>query len=135
MSIAKVTWIFFTITFAVFTVQTSAIVWPWTKHTVIITNDMSSNQQPLKFHCWSRDDNLGNHTLYMKGNFQFHFREDNLYFDTKFFCDMQHGTQKQSLSVYPHHCNTFKTCYWSVREDGFYVGKRPNSLHKVLEWK
>lgn len=128
--------VFLLMSIVALTIQSSAIawVWPWTEHTVFITNDMSSNQQPLFLHCWSKDDDLGNHTLYKTNNFHFSFREDLRRFHSTFDCEMQHGDQMGHSSVYPDHCSTFQTCFWSIRDDGFYVGHKLDAMSKVGGW-
>lgn len=132
MSKERVTPFIFLITL---TIQTSAIVWPWTKHTIFVTSEMSNNNKPVDFHCWSHDDDLGHHILYMKDTFNFSFHEDqHIPSNTRFDCDVVHGTQKVRLRLYPRHCSTFENCYWVARDDGFYVGKDPNSLGKVQGW-
>ncbi|KAJ4833319.1 hypothetical protein Tsubulata_029648, partial [Turnera subulata] len=62
-----------------------------TKFTVHVTNAFTNDDQPLLLHCWSRDQDLGNHTLYSGGDFSFHFQQRFLPPATHFTCDMKWG--------------------------------------------
>ncbi|WCA47158.1 putative plant self-incompatibility S1 family protein [Turnera subulata] len=42
---------------------------PFRNHyTVHVINGFSNNDQPMLIHCWSRNDDLGHHTLYIGGD-------------------------------------------------------------------
>lgn len=106
---------------------------------VHIMNDLSNNDEPLIIHCHSNDDDLGEHTLWMKNEFSFQFRE-NVWRYTHFWCSMRILNSKETtVDVYRAYHETDKcqdtgNCFWSVREDGFYFSNDQKSWEKRYNW-
>lgn len=89
---------------------------------VDITNEMSG---AITVHCKSGDDNLGVHVLAPTQRYNFRFRM-NVWGTTLFWCAFTSSTGRQkSLEVWSatvmRHSPCGGKCYWSVREDGFWV--------------
>ncbi|OAY40805.1 hypothetical protein MANES_09G050200v8 [Manihot esculenta] len=93
---------------------------------VHISNHLSDNRN-LSLHCWSGDDNLGNHELSSSAEFEFHFCL-NIWGTTKFWCDFSwnHHQYGGIFKVFwvgrklVQMCN-HKNCVWSARDDGIYL--------------
>ncbi|KAL5781292.1 hypothetical protein ACOSP7_006321 [Xanthoceras sorbifolium] len=139
MSRVRISHLFLIMTVVVSMAQTPAsAISIYPKYTVHIMNNFSSNQNPLKMHCWSNDDDLGEHTLWMKNEFYFSFREK-FFGWTHFWCEMHHGTQVKTFDVYSTRTRAFKcpstfNCYWSVRDDGFYFSDDLEKWDKYIGW-
>ncbi|MCL7038261.1 hypothetical protein MKW94_023373 [Papaver nudicaule] len=101
------------------------------RHTVTVENDIDPNV-PLTIHCWSSEDDLGEHTLNYKQQFSWRFRI-NFFGSTTFVCDLSwqdpaKGYQSNSIHFTAYnakrdmkkHC--LIDCMWSVRRDGGYYG-------------
>ncbi|KAI3874704.1 hypothetical protein MKX03_015181 [Papaver bracteatum] len=84
----------------------------------------------LKLHCWSSEDDFGEHMLYYKQNFTWSFMV-NFRQTTKFVCDsswtgVDGGNHYVRFSAYKakrdwgHRCADY--CFWSLRQDGGYYG-------------
>ncbi|EEF44310.1 conserved hypothetical protein [Ricinus communis] len=97
------------------------------KFTVHVINGLSTNQHPLFIHCQSRDDDLGGHTLYKGGDFNFRFGVKFIGPKTWFTCDMTWGSKHQHVDVFRQKiegsmcCNDGgNICYWRAQDDGIY---------------
>ncbi|MCL7041712.1 hypothetical protein MKW94_000051 [Papaver nudicaule] len=102
------------------------------KQTVTVENDIAPNV-PLTIHCWSSEDDLGEHTLYYKQTFLWRFGI-NFWRSTKFVCDASwndpgkddqskifvHFTAYSVQRDWEKHCRN--DCTWSIRRDGGYYG-------------
>ncbi|KAJ0538546.1 putative plant self-incompatibility S1 [Helianthus annuus] len=100
---------------------------------VHITNAEIDN---LMVHCKSNDDDLGDKNLIFEESFEFHFRQ-NFLFTTEFFCTFRSVTpyadrviKSTTVIVFDAYISARlcgdgdpRNCYWSVRDDGFYVSK------------
>ncbi|KAL0378828.1 UNVERIFIED_CONTAM: hypothetical protein Sradi_3188300 [Sesamum radiatum] len=66
--------------------------------TVHVVNNLSNNMSALLIHCASKDDDLGNHTLYV--NDDFHWRSHmNFSVSTMFFCRFQWDSKNVAHEV------------------------------------
>ncbi|CAN8275901.1 unnamed protein product [Cochlearia groenlandica] len=107
-----------------------------------ITNDLKSNKL-LWMRCYSKDDVLGPKTLRIGEHYLACF-EPNFWGTTRFMCTLRQGPN------YKHHQNftafklfTFELfsmmddgCVWDwrARENGIYLEKNNEKLHKVYDW-
>ncbi|KAL5784217.1 hypothetical protein ACOSQ2_006609 [Xanthoceras sorbifolium] len=109
------------------------------RYTVHITNDFNNNDNPLVMHCWSRDDDLGVHTLWKTNEWHWGFR-NKIFGRTHFWCNMKHGTKEKTIDVYDSDnwamtCPDKHHCYWSVKDDGFYFFQEfRKSFLKYYDW-
>ncbi|KAJ4845866.1 hypothetical protein Tsubulata_048166 [Turnera subulata] len=109
---------------------------------VDIIDGFSSNQQPLLLHCWSKDQDLGNHTLYIGGDFNFHFRVKFLIPPfTHFACDMDWGQRYlRNVEVFDEThtwkwCCKTEQCYWRAQDDGLFFSDDNSSYVKKYGWQ
>ncbi|KAJ0034068.1 hypothetical protein Pint_26185 [Pistacia integerrima] len=107
-------------------------------YTVHIINGLNNNDNPLIIHCYSNDDDLGEHALWMKNEFKFLFGEHMFKF-THFWCVMRLGLKKKTIDVFRTgyesvYCHYTGNCFWSTREDGFYFSNDNESWLKRYEW-
>ncbi|KAL7003702.1 hypothetical protein U1Q18_004851 [Sarracenia purpurea var. burkii] len=76
---------------------------------------------PLGIHCWSSEDDLGNHTLQFNEFYEWNF-QPNIWGTTKFQCDFQSSAGSGNYLIYRydrdvHLCDT--KCYWYIKaQDG-----------------
>ncbi|KAJ0091863.1 hypothetical protein Patl1_26797 [Pistacia atlantica] len=108
------------------------------KYKVHIINGFTSNENPLITHCKSKDNDLGEHVLWMNNEFMFKFRK-NIFGTTCFWCDMRHGSAQKTIDVFrvgheSNKCHGTGNCFWSVREDGFYFSDNNQSWIKMYDW-
>ncbi|MCL7022715.1 hypothetical protein MKW94_026508 [Papaver nudicaule] len=107
-----------------------AALWEF-KKTVTVENDIDPNV-PLTIHCWSSDDDLGEHILYYKQSFHWRFHV-NIWQTTTFECDSSwhdpgNGDQLHSMTFKAYRAkrdwekNCVHDCLWSIRRDGGYYG-------------
>ncbi|QDP16946.1 putative plant self-incompatibility S1 family protein [Turnera subulata] len=110
------------------------------KYEVHVINGFSSNAQPLLLRCWSKNDNLGNHTLYIGGDFNFRFGLRVIPPSSHFYCDFNHGANYlKEVSVFDEDevlglCSRTKTCYWRSQDDGLYFSNDNSSWKKLYMW-
>ncbi|CAL5416646.1 unnamed protein product [Camellia sinensis] len=92
---------------------------------VHIINDLPTNSHFfLLVRCQSKDDDFGMHKLESGEEFYWRFKP-NIIKTTLFFCHFYWDTKDAIFNVYDRkldddYCYKFNTCYWSVRDDGFY---------------
>ena len=106
--------------------------------TVHITNGFYYNEKPLVMHCWSEDDDLGEHTLWKDNEFHFSFRESFIGW-THFYCEMHHDKQFKKIDVYDSakeyiKCTYTLNCYWMVDEGGFFFSRNNKLWYKIYDW-
>lgn len=104
-------------------------LWPTKKYYVFLRNKLPQNSNPLVVHCVSKDDDLGQHTLYLNQQIQWHFC-DNIR-NTRFRCYFWWNNQKAIIDVFSqsvelkklcsNHQEGSDVCTWETREDGFYL--------------
>ena len=112
----------------------------WTQwHNVHIVNGFYSNDKPLNIHCKSKDDDLGDHSLWNGQESRFHFGL-NFWHSTLFSCDMTWGTQQKHINVFdtpaetPLACMENEECFWLVTEDGFFISTDNKNWIRQLDW-
>ncbi|KAJ0091855.1 hypothetical protein Patl1_26798 [Pistacia atlantica] len=111
------------------------------KYKVHIINGFTSNENPLIAHCKSKDNDIGEHVLWMNNEFKFEFKK-NIFGTTRFWCDMRHGSVQKTIDVFrvghesyeSVYCHYTGNCFWSTREDGFYFSNDNESWLKRYEW-
>ena len=116
---------------------------------VHIVNGLPDNTHSLVVRCQSKDDDFGYHTLLLGQEFSWKFHI-NIFGRTLYFCHFWlQGIKDRSFDVYDDwnekpHCadnlNDIKTCYWLVKDDGFYYSDYKADLNssdwqKWLPWK
>ncbi|KAK4732685.1 hypothetical protein R3W88_025673 [Solanum pinnatisectum] len=97
-----------------------------------IVDGIEKNDPPIKFHCASGNDDLGIHYPKFNDDFKFKFGF-NLFRETVFFCHFWWGTIDAIFEVYRDSGNCGAeggldsgTCYWLIKEDGFYFAPKYN---------
>ncbi|KAI3469943.1 hypothetical protein Pfo_026606 [Paulownia fortunei] len=109
------------------------------EYKVHIVNDiLPISKSPLLVHCASGDDDLGNHTLYYEGDFNWSFCE-HIFFRTLFFCHVRWGSKTISFDAFNSKHNkdcTSGVCYWEAQTDGIYFSGYypPEDLKKAYSW-
>lgn len=98
-------------------------------YTVHILDMLPNRNDPLKFRCQSKDNDFGDKTLDVGGEFNFSFNW-HAFGGTRFYCHYYWGS-KQAIfdivnsdvsngcerdDIYKNHYQ----CYWMVQGDGFY---------------
>lgn len=111
---------------------------------VKILNEIHPSYVPMKIHCASRDDDLGNHTLLYLTNFIWHFRPA-VIGSTLFFCHFWWGKKEAVFDVFSEKwskiCETpdQNLCLWVARIDGIYFTNNlyyeDKDLVKKYTWK
>ncbi|KAK3212298.1 hypothetical protein Dsin_017004 [Dipteronia sinensis] len=77
------------------------------KYTVRITDEFGNNDDPLVIHCWSHDNDLDVHTLWMKNGWHWEFGHKFLG-RTHFVCNMTHSIKEKTVDVYDTNNNSLK---------------------------
>ncbi|KAK1425521.1 hypothetical protein QVD17_20874 [Tagetes erecta] len=111
-------------------------------HIVVITSRVNN----LRFHCKSKDDDLGEVTRNAGEAYSINFCV-NMWSSTLYFCHFYLESKQRMFDVYatvkkhdPDYCYTGQyfgkvECNWLVKEDGFYIAKYPNPGQSgSLEW-
>ncbi|KAH9681259.1 hypothetical protein WN944_026325 [Citrus x changshan-huyou] len=103
-----------------------------------VINGFKTNKNPLIIHCYSNHDDLGEHTLWMNGEFKFHFRLSMIE-ETRFWCDWTWGTKKKSTDVFNmaveyHNCFPTGNCFWKTAENGIYFSNDNTNWVKRYLW-
>lgn len=120
-----------------------------------VVNALPSNDNLLKIHIFSADDDLGYHYLMVGQNFQWTFKM-NFFETTKFYGHFWWSTKEREFAVFDKklaydHCRTdfsrmdranlkkkINICMWVVKEDGFYLSNKtnpsPNDLVLLNKW-
>lgn len=92
---------------------------------VHILNKFPPNSTPLLLSCASADNYLGNHTLYLEGDFNFEFCES-FFHNTLFHCGFTWKSKYVGVNVYTSASRMdciSHSCYWSTRSDGIYFSR------------
>lgn len=109
----------------------------WTpRYEVHISSSLPINSNPLKLHCKSRDDDLGDVELRTNEELKFHFNEHFLG-GTLYFCHFYWGPKDTSHDIFndkiADKCGLISKgysftfiygCYWKIAEDGFYFNSQ-----------
>ncbi|PIN07266.1 hypothetical protein CDL12_20172 [Handroanthus impetiginosus] len=105
-------------------------------YTIHVLNKLPQNNK-LRLHCASGDDDLGTHTIDVGYDFHWHFC-DGWTGRTLFFCHLYWGSKQIAFYVFrskwAYRC--WLDCYWEARSDGIYFsGKNPpGALEKKYDW-
>ncbi|PRQ36892.1 putative plant self-incompatibility S1 [Rosa chinensis] len=118
--------------------EATAVKWThW--HNVHVVNGFSRNDEPLIVHCKSKNDDLGDHTLWINQEFRWYFGL-NFWFTTLFYCNFKWDSQEKHIDVFntpdesPLECMENEECFWKVTEDGFFVSVDNINWVKKLNW-
>ncbi|KAM3236222.1 hypothetical protein T459_15220 [Capsicum annuum] len=102
-----------------------------------IVNDLP-NTDTLWYHCASGDKDFGYNKLKVGEDFHFSF-SINLLFTTLYFCHFWWDKKQNVFDVFNKGlvsiCSRDHTCYWKVKNEGFYAGPNLDSLQLMHEWK
>ncbi|XP_052180221.1 S-protein homolog 4-like [Diospyros lotus] len=96
----------------------------WMRSAVHVVNNLPD---PMRVRCQSKDDDLGLQTLQPRQDLTWRFVPNVFIDNTLFYCHFYWGSKDKFFDVYNHdmgsHCSILhskdKSCYWSVRSDGF----------------
>lgn len=107
------------------------------RHVIYVRNDLPRDSPPLKIHCASKNNDLGNHDLYPNQNFHWKFCA-NFFPSTLYFCHFWWGSKNKSFDVYKEKLrsrSTYKS-WWVAKSDGIYFGNQtqPTPLMKKHDW-
>ncbi|XVF84706.1 hypothetical protein PTKIN_Ptkin17bG0059500 [Pterospermum kingtungense] len=106
---------------------------------VHILNGFADNANPLIIHCHSRNDDLGQHTLWKGQEFRFKFCLHLLKF-THFVCSFKWGSKSlDQFSVFRNFyegntCKATGNCFWKASEDGIYFSNNSKNWAKRIGW-
>ncbi|GFP91820.1 hypothetical protein PHJA_001326000 [Phtheirospermum japonicum] len=111
------------------------------KVAIQVNNRLDINSPPLKIHCASKDDDLGNHTIYSGDGFNWTFCE-NLFHTTLYFCHLwwgsRWGSKQKAFDVFKETLVEVKRLhfYWHAFPDGIYFTAydAPLVYTKVYDW-
>lgn len=108
------------------------------KRIVYVHNDLPKNTPSLKLHCWSKNDDLGLHTLALGQQYSWSFCS-NFFPTTLFTCQLWWGSKNNAAfdaykekfvrsSHYLHH--------WIAKTDGIYYSdyRYPSYTEKRYDW-
>lgn len=88
---------------------------------VHVINGFGTNKNPLVIHCRSKDDDLGEHSLWLKDEFEFKFGVSFI-LGTRFWCSMQCGAKNRTIDVFGETeyglCSNTGNCFWKPYERG-----------------
>lgn len=108
--------------------------WGRTFHAHLI-NEMSSNAYPLMVHVMSGNNDLGEHPIWVHGDFQFHFKV-NFWETTLFYSTFRYGNKFIRFDLWkPYTClKPRRTVFWKARDDGFYLSCDNENYVKMFSW-
>ncbi|KAH7834970.1 hypothetical protein Vadar_021519 [Vaccinium darrowii] len=108
----------------------------------VVVHIISRVPGSLRFHCKSKDDDLGSHTSSNGQEFKWKFIP-NIFRSTLFFCHFYWNSKQQIFDVYNKDidpdCDNSKVsfdfqCYWEARPDGFYLSNDNQTWKKRNNW-
>lgn len=121
-----------------FSLQTTQACFLVPKKHVYITNNLPSPSPPLRYHCQSDDDDFGFKNLGLGKVFEIEFCLKPL--STLYYCHFWWKGKDKSFVVFDasplnNRCKS-KICYYSVRENGFYLSNDypPQNFEKINSW-
>ncbi|EPS72824.1 hypothetical protein M569_01932, partial [Genlisea aurea] len=89
------------------------------KVNVYVLRNIASDSNPLKLHCFSGNDDLGNHTLFDNQNYHWSFCM-NVLPTTKFFCNLQWGNKRKGFPAFSESYYNWMRNWWVAKDDGIY---------------
>ncbi|GAB2277673.1 hypothetical protein Dimus_012378 [Dionaea muscipula] len=104
------------------------------KRHVYIINDLG-DEMGLTIHCWSKNDDLGQHYLTYHETFSWHFRCHLFTPTTNFVCDMRWNDVHGLFPVFNQRRDAgrcLKNCSWSIRTDAAYSFNEPDQTWDPL---
>ncbi|KAL7081533.1 hypothetical protein ACP275_14G045700 [Erythranthe tilingii] len=110
------------------------------RHHIHIYNQLPSGFSPLLVHSASKDDDLGNHTLYPGQDFSWSFKS-NIFSRTLYFCRFTMGPRTVAFDVFnaDNEEITYNTYNYVAQADGIYSNVDPdnpfNNLVLVQPWQ
>lgn len=116
-------------------VENGKAIRPLAPFEVYIGNNLPPDSpNPLTIHCYSKDDDLGHHTLKAGQFFKWDFFM-NFFSNTLYSCSFVWGSKKTSFEVFnadlttkcEHNLFMYDVCYWYVQDSGFSLFE--NKLH------
>lgn len=112
-------------------------------YSVYIFNELPENSPVLRTHCYSGDDDLGNHTLHENQYHNWHFHV-NIFQTTRFSCSFWWDGRHKAFDVFyakkGQMCQTglgINVCSWIVLDDGFYFSPSEEhelDMRKMYDW-
>ncbi|CAH8366722.1 unnamed protein product [Eruca vesicaria subsp. sativa] len=90
--------------------------------TVVIINDLGGSM-PLRYHCNSKDDDLGDRTMPPSGSWFFEFKPS-IFGNTKFYCTFSWGNELHYFDIYRYRRDRLFAefgcirCEWKIRKTG-----------------
>lgn len=107
------------------------------KHRVYVVSNLPSNTAPLKIHCASGNNDLGNHTLYPNQDYRWSFCV-NFIPNTLFFCHLWWGSKDKAFEVFRETWTDVPKdqSWWIAKSDGIYFSDqtKPTKLQKKYDW-
>lgn len=108
------------------------------KHDVYVTNELPHySRDPLVIHCYSKDTDMKEHTLWKNQNFHWSFCED-LFFRTKFDCAFNWGENHIQITVFNAKLAFLRcvdtVCLWSARKEGIFFSYRLEGYQLEYFW-
>lgn len=117
------------------------------KYHIYVHNGLPDNSKVFRFHAFSKDTELGYHTLKVGETFDWRFRVQ-IFQKTNFLGHFWWGNDKErGFSLFDIRLQSkcgenpleINTCWWHVQKDGFYfsnkVNPKPNELEKMNWWE
>lgn len=108
--------------------------------TVVIINDLADPPLPLRYHCKSRDDDLGDRTMAPRGSWFFQFKPS-VFGNTKFSCSFSWGNESHYFDIYKQNRDRLfarfgcRRCEWKIRKAGICKLNKDNGMFDVcLPW-
>lgn len=107
------------------------------KNHVHIVSNLPPNSPPLLIHCASKNNDIGNHTLYPGQLLEWSFCANYFPPTTLFFCRFRWGQQNRAFEVYNEEISgrLLYENWWIVKSDGFYFETNSHTLPTVLHNK
>ncbi|XWS22417.1 hypothetical protein CRYUN_Cryun29cG0032100 [Craigia yunnanensis] len=109
------------------------------RYKVHILNGFADNAKPLIIHCHSKDDDLGQHTLWTNQEFRFKFIVSFVK-TTRFICDFNWGSNSaDNITVFENTletetCKSTGNCFWKAAEDGIYFSNNDQNWERRIAW-
>ncbi|XP_019083142.1 PREDICTED: uncharacterized protein LOC109125619 [Camelina sativa] len=111
------------------------------KNQVHIKNSLGRNDDLLKIHCISDEDDLGIHFVRRTYLYTFKFG-DKFFGGTKFDCTLSHGVGFKSsvtFTAYKQDADDFiikfgKMTFWDAKDDGIYLTNADHNAKFMYRW-
>ncbi|CAF2078312.1 hypothetical protein Bca4012_090522 [Brassica carinata] len=107
--------------------------------TVVIINDLEGSL-PLRYHCKSKDDDLGDRTMAPRGSWFFEFKPS-IFGNTKFYCSFSWENELHYLDIYKQDRDRLfaefgcRRCEWKIHKNGACKLNKDNGMFDVcLPW-